>query len=1060
MPDDLDTDQALHLLAQLKKAGPRSQPDGDQRPPQPEPRGSALDPPDDGSQQRLSAEPPSRRLGQYQLRKVLGRGGMGTVYDAMHILLRCPRAVKVLASQLVADPSAVARFRREMAVVGQLNHPGIVAAPDAGEENGVLFLVMDRLEGDNLDAIADLSEWAAEDAVADGGTDWSVHVGPLPVTAMCEAIRQAAVALDAAHRSGLVHRDIKPSNLLLTRQGVVKVLDMGLAQLDSRWSEAGAGLTGTGQIMGTVDYMAPEQAEPDREVGPACDIYSLGTTLYRLIGTQPPYGGPEYDSTLKKLTALGQAEPPPLESLRPSCPPMVAAIVRKAMARDPEDRYRSAAELAQALEPVSDLKALRAIAARLPRDPSGSYEFTEAAPRRRQPATSKLSEASHDGDAVGSDSRDAVDVSGAAGVATDDLTGPITQIRTPIPPDAALVGSESTETPAETPAAETGHSRAAIRWGLALAAALAALAAASALMSGDPPAEESSESPVGAAASAAATDSEGEPTFPRAFPAGVAADRISRAGDGTGGNAPGVFYDSAIRLYGDGSRIELPPLGESAADGFTLELWFRQLRQFGGSRTTVLASRESTSVLQVVVDDVGLDSRVRVEAVDQAGESHTLIGPPLNPEYHHLTLQFAPREVLYRDAVVGQLALWIDGREWDRAAGVTLQADQPLGSLAIGASEAAGADPFGGDVVAVRMSRGTLYARTFSPPKRLTSRDETLALYDFGDLPLPASWDAETRAVDGFDRRRESLPADDPAQPPARLIGELGEIEWMRTEPRLITTPYGQSRFFTTDRQIYSGRAIDIPFFRDPPAADSFLTMRTDPSQVAVLPPIPFDGDGEFTVEVTFRPRWRQGDGHRVLFALGQAWDGGFGLFLHPPQHAIPLPQYFYRRTHDGAGRIEQPMLRLATERLDDVWVRLAFVRGPSPPDSETPTRLVIYANGVVIDRQGFPEGHGFGYEPGTSHLGGWAEPTVGMRNFEGDLAEFRISRIARDVKRADPTVSLASDADTIVLYDFVRDADDPNRLTDRSGNGLHGRVERPLWGGSDNDTSENTADL
>jgi serine/threonine protein kinase len=189
---------------------------------------------------------PATQLGEYQLADKLGEGGMGAVYKALHTKLRRTVALKVLPKDRLGDPQAVARFEREMAAVGALDHPNIVRAMDAREVEGTRFLVMEFVEGVDLNAVCR-----------------ACH--PVPVADACEIIRQAALALQHAHEHSLVHRDVKPSNLMITADGVVKLLDLGLARFEEDQA-VGEEVTGTGQVMGTIDYMAPEQVADARSV--------------------------------------------------------------------------------------------------------------------------------------------------------------------------------------------------------------------------------------------------------------------------------------------------------------------------------------------------------------------------------------------------------------------------------------------------------------------------------------------------------------------------------------------------------------------------------------------------------------------------------------------------------------------------------------------------------------------------------------------------------------------------------------------------------------------------
>jgi serine/threonine protein kinase len=273
------------------------------------------------------------QLGQYQLLEEIGHGGMGTVYKARHVLLKRTVAVKVLLPERVQDASAVARFHREMEVVGKLDHPNLVHATDAGEAAGQHFLVMEFLEG------IDLRKLLKER-------------GPLAVADACELTRQAALGLQQIHEHGLVHRDLKPSNLLLTHAGQVKVLDLGLALLRGDHA-AVEELTSPGQTMGTWDYLAPEQATDTHTVDIRADIYSLGCTLYTLLAGQPPFRGPLHRTIYQKVRAHAEEPVPPLGPLRPDVPEALLAILDRMMAKAPAERFATPAEIAAAVAPFA-----------------------------------------------------------------------------------------------------------------------------------------------------------------------------------------------------------------------------------------------------------------------------------------------------------------------------------------------------------------------------------------------------------------------------------------------------------------------------------------------------------------------------------------------------------------------------------------------------------------------------------------------------------------------------------------------------------------------------------
>ena len=273
------------------------------------------------------------RLGDYELLEELDHGGMGTVFRAMHIKLGRQVALKVLPKGRMTDERAVARFEREMMAIGRLHHPNIVTATDAGEAEGVQFLAMELLEGFDLGQLVDLC-------------------GPLRAADACELIANAALGLQCAHENGLVHRDIKPSNVMLTVEGEIKVLDLGLARFQFD-QPGGREITAVGQPMGTADYMAPEQVRDTHSVDIRADIYSLGCTFYKLLTGQPPFGGEQYQSSIDKMMAHRKDAAPPISLFRRDLPGKVTRILEQILNKDPDKRFSEPLELAEALAPFS-----------------------------------------------------------------------------------------------------------------------------------------------------------------------------------------------------------------------------------------------------------------------------------------------------------------------------------------------------------------------------------------------------------------------------------------------------------------------------------------------------------------------------------------------------------------------------------------------------------------------------------------------------------------------------------------------------------------------------------
>ncbi len=282
-------------------------------------------------------------LGEYELLEKLGEGGMGAVYKARQEKLKRIVAIKLLPKERLADPKAVARFEREMEAVGAVDHPNIVRAMYAGEHEGTPYLAIEYVDGLSL-------------------TEVVMCLKALRIADACELMRQAAVGLQHAHEKRLVHRDIKPSNLMLTRDGTVKVLDLGLALLHTPASR-GAEMTAAGSMMGTADYVAPEQVTDSHSVDIRADIYSLGCTLYKLLSGQAPFVGLEYKNDITKIMAHVQKTPPPITLLRSDVSPQLAAVIERMMAKDPAQRYATPAEVAAALAPFAvgaDLRRLMA----------------------------------------------------------------------------------------------------------------------------------------------------------------------------------------------------------------------------------------------------------------------------------------------------------------------------------------------------------------------------------------------------------------------------------------------------------------------------------------------------------------------------------------------------------------------------------------------------------------------------------------------------------------------------------------------------------------------------
>lgn len=265
-------------------------------------------------------------LGKYKLLNLLGTGGMSSVYLAEHVLMQRRVAIKVLPKNRVEDSSYLARFHREAQAAAALDHRNIVRAYDVDNDGSNHYLVMEYVEG------RDLQHVVKDD-------------GPLGYIAAAEYIRQAAEGLSHAHKANLIHRDVKPANLLVDRKNVVKVLDLGLARFTDE-DKASLTVAYDENVLGTADYLAPEQALDSHGVDSRADIYGLGCSLYYLLTGHPPFPG----GTLPQRLMAHQKQPPPSIHIdRPDAPHDLIEICMKMMAKKPGQRYQTMADVAKAL---------------------------------------------------------------------------------------------------------------------------------------------------------------------------------------------------------------------------------------------------------------------------------------------------------------------------------------------------------------------------------------------------------------------------------------------------------------------------------------------------------------------------------------------------------------------------------------------------------------------------------------------------------------------------------------------------------------------------------------
>ena len=267
-------------------------------------------------------------IGGYEIIQTIGCGSMGTVFKAEQLSMNRPVALKILRQELTTDAEAVQRFLREARAGGQLSHPNIVRIYDMNQAEGYHFISMEYVPGGDVGSLTD-------------------REGPLAPERVIDIATQTCRAIVHAHAKGVIHRDIKPTNLLLGRDGLIKVADLGLAKsLDAAGISS---ITTTGTTLGTLAYVAPEQLIDARTADVRADVYSLGATCYHLLAGQPPFTGTRM---AKVAHAVRTKQPPPLRSFRTDLSPALDDAVTRAMAKDPAQRFQTAHDLLAALQAV------------------------------------------------------------------------------------------------------------------------------------------------------------------------------------------------------------------------------------------------------------------------------------------------------------------------------------------------------------------------------------------------------------------------------------------------------------------------------------------------------------------------------------------------------------------------------------------------------------------------------------------------------------------------------------------------------------------------------------
>ncbi len=267
-------------------------------------------------------------IGKYKLLERVGVGGMGQVFLCEHLFMRKRVAIKVLPPAKAEQPAALGRFYREARAAGSLNHPNIVRTHDIDQDGNLHFIVMDYVNGTNLLEIVK-------------------RFGPLDIGRAVSYTRQVALGLDYAFRNKIIHRDIKPGNVMIDRKGTARLLDMGLARFINDHSDQLTIKYDDKVVLGTADYVAPEQVANSHAVDIRADIYGLGATLYFLLAGHPPF---PTGTVSQKLLWHRTKEPTPIRAIRPEVPEGLAAVLARMMAKDPKARYQTPAQVAAALE--------------------------------------------------------------------------------------------------------------------------------------------------------------------------------------------------------------------------------------------------------------------------------------------------------------------------------------------------------------------------------------------------------------------------------------------------------------------------------------------------------------------------------------------------------------------------------------------------------------------------------------------------------------------------------------------------------------------------------------
>ena len=638
----------------------------------------------------------SQRLsfGNYIIEGELGRGGMGVVLKARHKRMQRHVAIKVLPASMVQDEDAIARFQREVVAAAQLHHTNIVAAHDADEVDGQHIFVMQFVDGRDLSSLVKTK-------------------GPFPVDQAVDCVIQAARGLEYAHQLGVIHRDIKPANLLLDSSGTVKILDMGLA----RFSEAAdvgdqAELTGTGTVMGTVDYMSPEQALRTKSADAKSDQYSLGITLWYLLTGRPAYPG---ESLMERLLAHREQPIPSLLEVRDDVPDGLQAVFERMIAKKPEDRYESMTEV------IAGLESCR-----------GDSSGTEVAVRPHAPgggdSSSGLSAFLNTLDGA-----DTADTTPTRTAATAEKSG--SKTRTAAEEQTVVTKPTSGTMPTLTAGLDTSRSgrrstggrgwwtdwRVLAGAGGAIAVVLAVVAILSRGGS-----DESSPPGSGTAAVQPPGRTPGE-------------QRDSTSGNVVGLHEPGAPAGFALSFDGVDDRVNVPIGDAKLGDEFTIEAWVDPKHVGHSSHSSGLALIvEWQGAVEVMINQmVTWTSKLQITTSFRDNRGFLGIRTEQFPGRQHVA-------AVYRD---GQLTFYVDGRRMGATSNPISDPVKPErpGRLMIGGHRGG----FLGRIDEVRVSTAARYEGDFEPDQVFGSDADTFALYHFDEGEGEVLTDASGNGHDG-----------------------------------------------------------------------------------------------------------------------------------------------------------------------------------------------------------------------------------------------------------------------------------------------------------------------